>query len=745
MHMDEEDDPMSVLSSSGSSGGGGNESVGVKCQNLASAFVGAEVIAASSQVPGCEASNTLYDSQELTWRCDPGLPQWIVLRLCPSGVPKLGLGRDTVTRVGWSCSRTSGSNPRRVSVQASRQGSVWRVVADLSCAERKGVFEIAPLKVSVEPFVRVAISETRGQESCVVDKIYFYTDGNISTSSSSSSSSSTESSSSIVAFFAKSSESIASKLAALRSSEQRQKALFATLDYPLYNINAPSDALAKSVGSPLSSPREEQARSIENATQTVPQPPRASKGTDPHSFASPSLEFGRQTTRLDAAAQCDLHTNGDAAFYEDGGSIEWQQQPRERLSERTEHREEVASAADVAIQTVGARRLSSRKYASSRRDLDGKDAGIQSDEQERLVTVAEKPHSPIPRNEQLAIYEDNAATEYSTPQRESKQNKEISDKDEVVAGRNVDFEENVATSRLRLDGHDTAVPVEAARSPRRRRVVKEMAPREGERNILREAGFTKDELRQEEEYARGVAEEKIGAVEETEFVLREAAPGEVVGSKGTLVATSAAFTQDESFNENEYGRDGAAEEKIGTVEERCFIQGEMPPREREGSPGTMAASTLAFPEDEFSQAEEFALGETEGKVSAVKKTEFVPSPRQRVRQREQSTTTRPVDHAPRESSSRSRKEVLSSEVPRHRPHPPPQPSTQPERQETNVLPGSHSLSAEDAVMLRLLTHKLREKRKKMKSLLKATLREKVRQRKLKTIELIRESVGVYER
>lgn len=57
-------DPLSALSSDKSVEDNEVGLSAAKC-NLASAYVGAEVVAASSEVPGCEATNALYESPQL--------------------------------------------------------------------------------------------------------------------------------------------------------------------------------------------------------------------------------------------------------------------------------------------------------------------------------------------------------------------------------------------------------------------------------------------------------------------------------------------------------------------------------------------------------------------------------------------------------------------------------------------------------------------------------------------------------
>lgn len=167
-------DPLSELSAS--TEGATPPAVDEVAPNLASAAVGAQVVACSSEVPGCEAANVLYDSPELVWRSRPGLPQWVVARLQPSGAPRLGLGFADVLCVGWSCDRASAATPRSVVVHASRfKAGPWRLVAELT-AHGAGthIFDLeTPLAVGDEPFVRVTVAETAGALHCTVAGLVF--------------------------------------------------------------------------------------------------------------------------------------------------------------------------------------------------------------------------------------------------------------------------------------------------------------------------------------------------------------------------------------------------------------------------------------------------------------------------------------------------------------------------------------------------------------------------------------------
>ena len=94
-------DPMTVLSSEPSQS---PLPVQGRSTNLASAFVGARIIACSSEAAGCEAENLLYESRDLVWRARRGAKAArVAIRLSAAGAPRLGFGADFVRSVGWRC------------------------------------------------------------------------------------------------------------------------------------------------------------------------------------------------------------------------------------------------------------------------------------------------------------------------------------------------------------------------------------------------------------------------------------------------------------------------------------------------------------------------------------------------------------------------------------------------------------------------------------------------------------------
>jgi len=151
-------DPMTVLSTEPSRSPPPTRGRGT---NLASAFVGARVVACSSEAAGCEAENLLYESRDLVWRARRGATQArVTLRLNALGAPRLGFGVESVRSVGWRCA--PGRAPASATVEASRDGDAYRVLRKLDAPDATaGEFSLwdldAPLDVAAESHVRFTI------------------------------------------------------------------------------------------------------------------------------------------------------------------------------------------------------------------------------------------------------------------------------------------------------------------------------------------------------------------------------------------------------------------------------------------------------------------------------------------------------------------------------------------------------------------------------------------------------------
>lgn len=151
-------DPMTVLSTEPSRSPRPTRGRGT---NLASAFVGARVVACSSEAAGCEAENLLYESRDLVWRARRGAKQArVTLRLNAAGAPRLGFGVESVRSVGWRCA--PGRAPASATVEASRDGDAYRVLRKLDAPDATaGEFSLwdldAPLDVATERHVRFTI------------------------------------------------------------------------------------------------------------------------------------------------------------------------------------------------------------------------------------------------------------------------------------------------------------------------------------------------------------------------------------------------------------------------------------------------------------------------------------------------------------------------------------------------------------------------------------------------------------
>ena len=140
-------DPMTVLSSEPTQS---PLPVQGRSTNLASAFVGARIIACSSEAAGCEAENLLYESRDLVWRARRGAKAArVALRLSAAGAPRLGFGADFVRSVGWRCA--PGHAPVQATVEASSDGDAYRVLATLRTPDASaGEFHLWDLPAALD-------------------------------------------------------------------------------------------------------------------------------------------------------------------------------------------------------------------------------------------------------------------------------------------------------------------------------------------------------------------------------------------------------------------------------------------------------------------------------------------------------------------------------------------------------------------------------------------------------------------
>ena len=292
-------DPMTVLSSEPSQS---PLPVQGRSTNLASAFVGARIIACSSEAAGCEAENLLYESRDLVWRARRGAKAArVALRLSAAGAPRLGFGADFVRSVGWRCA--PGHAPREATVEASSDGDAYRVLLTLTAPDASaGEFHLwdlpAALDLARERHVRFTLDGDAQLSSllCCSDNARNAAQALAATATPPrSDNEEDEDAAAARRALDETADELARKIDALRESEKRSRELFAALDR--------RDGRADS----SSSTDQDVTRPSSYATSTVASPPRLPVvgGPSPGTARLEAALAGARAARTRAERDCD--------------------------------------------------------------------------------------------------------------------------------------------------------------------------------------------------------------------------------------------------------------------------------------------------------------------------------------------------------------------------------------------------------------------------------------------------------
>jgi hypothetical protein len=139
--------------------------------NWASSALGAKLVDWSSQVVGGEATNVLEDNENL-WLSKPGTPQSVSISMKE-------VDTIVIRTVGWYCWHPYSTNPRKVSVHVSTDGSHfrhWDTLNAKSHARGNQLFSCAPIDTALYPFIAFEINNTFGGEQTYMNRIYMYSD-----------------------------------------------------------------------------------------------------------------------------------------------------------------------------------------------------------------------------------------------------------------------------------------------------------------------------------------------------------------------------------------------------------------------------------------------------------------------------------------------------------------------------------------------------------------------------------------
>jgi hypothetical protein len=142
-------------------------------QNWASSDLGATIVDVSSESTNCPGTSVLDWTASSVWLTDEGLPQWISLSL-------KNLNSDIVIRtVGWNCWQSYSTNPRKVTIHVSSDGSKFKLWDSFSVhVQRKGdfMFCIAPISTAIYPYIAFEVNRTFGGLQTYMNRVLLFSE-----------------------------------------------------------------------------------------------------------------------------------------------------------------------------------------------------------------------------------------------------------------------------------------------------------------------------------------------------------------------------------------------------------------------------------------------------------------------------------------------------------------------------------------------------------------------------------------
>lgn len=150
--------------------------------NLANASIGANVVNASSELPGCEAIHLLSDDMSEIWLSDDDIPQWLCISLqyCTLLTPQTAYHTALEIRtVGWYCWHPYLTNPKEVRLHVSRDSIKFKIWDTFFASGRKEgiqLFCCEPINIELYPYIALEIVSTFGGNQTYMNRLYLYTD-----------------------------------------------------------------------------------------------------------------------------------------------------------------------------------------------------------------------------------------------------------------------------------------------------------------------------------------------------------------------------------------------------------------------------------------------------------------------------------------------------------------------------------------------------------------------------------------
>ena len=142
------------------------------------------VVAASSELDGCVASNCLSEALEELWLSAPGMPQWVTLELTCHAHEE-----NELSFFSWTCWHCYTTNPRCLELWTSASGmdgTFMRhgntIVAEAAAGQQLHLVQ-PPIRVGGSRktclYVRVVVVETFGGDKVYINRLQLLTRGEV--------------------------------------------------------------------------------------------------------------------------------------------------------------------------------------------------------------------------------------------------------------------------------------------------------------------------------------------------------------------------------------------------------------------------------------------------------------------------------------------------------------------------------------------------------------------------------------
>eukprot|EP00940_MAST-03C_sp_MAST-3C-sp2_P002051 g2051.t1 len=167
---------MEIAEQSASGMRGRSSGVGVEeCRNIASRDV-VDEISSSSEIPGCEVSNLLVRDPQQLWLSDLGIPQYLDIHFAVNGAIS-AQSECCIRTLGWYCWHSYTTNPSRVVVKVSRNGTSFESHCTIEGSSRAGIHlrSVNPaIDVRKYPHVRLVLDRVFGGDRVYMNRLYLY-------------------------------------------------------------------------------------------------------------------------------------------------------------------------------------------------------------------------------------------------------------------------------------------------------------------------------------------------------------------------------------------------------------------------------------------------------------------------------------------------------------------------------------------------------------------------------------------